>query len=95
MLSRTALIVTLDGFGFDFEGLLETSILAGRWFNMALDFLGAGAGGARIFLHFTLTIHFTLTKSRTVALTKLSIHTLVTLSDQFHCWSGGWGGGVR
>ena len=42
---------TLDGFGLDFGGLLETSILAGRWFSMAFDFLGAGACCARIFLH--------------------------------------------
>ena len=58
-------ILCLGGFGFDFEGLFETSFLAGRLFNMALDFLGAGAGGARIFLHL---IHFTLTKTYTVGL---------------------------
>ena len=82
---------TLGGFGLDLEVLLKTSFLAGRWLSMAFDFLGAGVGGARIFLH---SVHFTLTNSHThwssAALTKLSALTLLTLGP-IHCWSGGAG----
>ena len=55
----------LDGLGFDLGGL-KTSFLAGRWFSIAFDFLGAGVGvgGARISLHLET---FTLTKTHTTA----------------------------
>ena len=82
----------MGGFGLDLGGLLKTSFLAGRWLSMAIDFLGAGVGGARIFLHL---VHFTLTKThihwRSAALTKLSAHSLFTHSDQFTVGVGGGG----
>ena len=50
--------------------------------SMAFDFLGAGVGGARIFLY---SIHFTLTNSHThwssSALTKMSTHCTHTRTN--------------